>query len=667
MRCNMLAAWLFLASFGIAAQTVLPAPDLAATRPVDALPASTSELGAVDNATCLSCHAEGKDAIEVPGPDEPRELRHVDAAAFGAAVHAKMECVDCHTGISDSNAPHTVAAGIARPDCIGCHEKLTKTQGAATSERLKLLAANIQSYRSSFHAKPNADDETRPNATCNDCHEAHTFNVPLAGTPEREQWRLGISQLCGNCHEDQLDLWTESVHGREVMEKHNAKAAMCSDCHTTHDIQRSSSQLAKLQITENCGDCHEDRYQSYKSTYHGKITTLGYTHTAKCFNCHGGHDVEPVDSELSYMHASMRMDTCQECHDGNTASQATAGYLSFSPHGVADDFDKYPEIWLADKGMKGLLIGTFAFFWVHTILWFIAEYRDRRRRRGQPQVVLEGLPALPERFAGKHFRRFSLIWRAAHLLFALSLMILTLTGIPLFYPDAPWAKPLMGLLGGPEIAGTIHRVNAVIFAGVFFWHLFYLAFTVNWRQFRIFGPNSLIPGLQDLKDILAMFKWFFGLAPRPVFDRWTYWEKFDYWAPFWGVTIIGVSGLLMWVPSLTAQYLPGWVFSVAAIFHSEEAFLAVVFLFTVHFFNNHFRPDKFPLDRVMFTGTMSLDELREQHPLQYQRMLESGELEKHLVDPPTAKAWRVSTVLGFTLIVVGLALLTLVGIGFFTG
>ena len=176
----------------------------------------------------------------------------------------------------------------------------------------------------------------------------------------------------------------------------------------------------------------------------------------------------------------------------------------------------------------------------------------------------------------------------------------------------------------------------------------------------------MIPGLQDLKDIVAMFKWFLGKAPRPVFDRWTYWEKFDYWAPFWGVTIIGVSGIMMWVPHITAQFLPGWVFNVAAIFHSEEAFLAVVFLFTVHFFNNHFRPDRFPLDRVMFTGTVTLEELQHDHPLQYQRLLESGELEQHLVEAPSPRFVKMSTVLGFTLIVVGLTLLTLVGIGFFT-
>ena len=120
-------------------------------------------------------------------------------------------------------------------------------------------------------------------------------------------------------------------------------------------------------------------------------------------------------------------------------------------------------------------------------------------------------------------------------------MILTLTGMPLFYPDAPWAAHLMGALGGPHIAGLIHRVNAVIFAAVFFWHLAYIGWRIarDWKNFRFLGPNSLIPNLKDGQDMIGMFKWFVGKGPRPAIERWSYWEKFDYWAVFWGMAIIG--------------------------------------------------------------------------------------------------------------------------------
>ena len=164
-----------------------------------------------------------------------------------------------------------------------------------------------------------------------------------------------------------------------------------------------------------------------------------------------------------------------------------------------------------------------------------------------------------------------------------------------------------------------------------------------------------------------MFKWFFGLGPRPMFDRWTYWEKFDYWAPFWGVTIIGVSGVMLWVPHITARFLPGWVFNVATIFHGEEAFLAVVFLFTVHFFNNHFRPGQVPARHRDVHRRVPLEEFKREHPLQYQRLVESGELEDAPGRPRRRQPMVVgSKVLGFTLIVIGLTLLTLVAIGFFS-
>jgi cytochrome b subunit of formate dehydrogenase len=422
-----------------------------------------------------------------------------------------------------------------------------------------------------------------------------------------------------------------------------------------------------LLVSTNCGNCHKKELESYKETFHGSITTLGYSYTAKCYNCHGSHEIKRVSDPQSTVHADNRLKTCATCHNAKKGlADAPKGFASFQPHGNPHDLTRYPQIWVAFQMMTGLLVGTFAFFWLHTALWFYREYKERKARGGHEHIRVDEVPA-PLR--GKHIQRFSPVWRIAHLIFAISLMTLTLTGMPLFYPDVAWAPAIMQMLGGPKVAGIIHRTAAVVFASVFFWHLFYMVIRIarNWRTFELFGPNSLVPNLQDLKDIINMFKWFFGMGPRPVFDRWTYWEKFDYWAPFWGVTIIGVSGLVMWVPGFFGQYLPGWVFNVAAIFHGEEAFLAVVFLFTVHFFNNHFRPDKFPVDVVMFTGTFPLDEYKKEHTVEYKRLVETGELQKRLVDPPSALKVKLSRALGFTLIAIGLTLLTLVGIGFFKG
>ncbi len=660
VTCGMLAAFMGLGGLNAHAAEQAAAP-----------------AASLDNATCLTCHDAKKPKLEVKDAQgKPRALHGIPSDKFGQSVHSMMQCVTCHSDIKDNAEKGNVHAKnttepLKKVDCAGCHQELwelTQKRGRAEDRpRLGVVAKNIEAYRKSFHARPSSEDKTKPNAECNNCHDVHSFNVPAKNTPEYTQWRLSIPNLCGNCHSEQLDAYKGSVHGQENAKNMLAQAAVCSDCHTAHAIGNTSGDPFKLTVTSNCGSCHDEQFKTYKNTFHGRITTLGYAYTAKCFDCHGSHEIKRVDDKESLVSVDNRLETCAKCHNAKKGlAPVSKGFASFQPHGSEHNWGRSPQMWVAFQMMTGLLVGTFAFFWLHTALWFYREYKERKARGGERHVRLDEVPAA---LHDKHVQRFSATWRAAHLIFALSLMTLTLTGMPLFYPDVPWAPVIMKILGGPKIAGQIHRVAAVIFAGVFFWHLLYIIYRIgrNIRNFQVFGPNSLVPNLQDLYDILAMFKWFFGQGPRPKFDRWTYWEKFDYWAPFWGVTIIGVSGLVMWLPGFFGQFLPGWIFNVAAIFHGEEAFLAVVFLFTVHFFNNHFRPDKFPVEVVMFTGTMSLEEFKNDHAVEYQRLLQSGELESHLVDAPSAAKVKASKILAFTLIAIGLTLLTLVGIGFFRG
>jgi hypothetical protein len=143
---------------------------------------------------------------------------------------------------------------------------------------------------------------------------------------------------------------------------------------------------------------------------------------------------------------------------------------------------------------------------------------------------------------------------------------------------------MMELLGGPKIAGVIHRIAGTTFGTIFFGHIAVALNTILVKEkgrFEWFGSQSLLPNKKDWHDFIAMLKWFLGKGQRPVFDRWTNWEKFDYWAPFWGMFIIGLSGLTLWFPVFFGKFLPGWVFNVATINHGEEAFLPAVFLFTV--------------------------------------------------------------------------------------
>jgi predicted CXXCH cytochrome family protein len=651
MGVSRLAAWIMAGAMCLAGASIAWQANANAAEAANSGKAA-EPVGNPDNDICLGCH--GNEGFAVPGADGQMRQLHVVKDKFGKSVHGKRACQECHKDITE--IPHKTGV-THKVSCVTCHEDLwekakqeNKTQENA---RLGVVVKQIDRFMKSIHARPNKDDQSRTNATCYNCHDPHY--VYPTGSPERQEWRLTIPDVCGKCHVKERAQYATSVHGKEVLENQNPVAAVCSDCHTTHDIEDPAMDSTRLAITKNCGNCHQESLKTYIETYHGQVNRLGYAYTAKCFDCHGSHAIQRVDDPKSTVYPSNRLKTCQQCHKG-----ATPGFTTFEPHGTPHDFGRFPYIWIASKFMIQLLVGTFAFFWTHTALWFYREYKDRQARKTRPHVRADEL------LLGKHFRRFPLLWRIGHLVFALSLMILTLTGMTVFYADSAWAPVVVSALGGPKVAALIHRTSAVIFASVFIGHLIYVVLRLrkNWRSFQWFGPNSLIPRWQDLWDILAMFKWFFGLGPRPVFDRWTYWEKFDYWAPFWGVTIIGMSGFMLWFPNVTASFLPGWVFNVATIFHGEEALLAALFLFTVHFFNNHFRPDKFPLDVVMFTGSVPLEEFKHEHTVEYNRLVESGELSKYLVDEPSRPMTLGSKILGFSLITFGLILLALVLTGF---
>jgi cytochrome b subunit of formate dehydrogenase len=660
MRISRLATWLMLGAIYLAgAPTVWQEQAHAADAAFGATAAET-QVGNPANDTCLGCH--GNQGFAARAADGQTRQLYVISDKFGKSVHGKRTCVECHTDITE--VPHK--KGVTHQvSCVTCHKALWDVAKAENKtkerERLGVVVEQIDHYTKSIHARPNKDDHSRSNAICYDCHSPH-YIYPK-GSPERAEWRLNVPNTCGKCHAKEREQYATSVHGKAVLNDKNPVAAICSDCHTTHDVADPANDTARLVITKNCGGCHAENLKTYTGTYHGQVNTLGYAYTAKCFDCHGSHTILRVDDPKSSMHPDNRLETCKKCHAG-----ATQGFTEFQPHGTSHDFSRYPFIWIAAKFMMLLLAGTFAFFWSHSALWFFREYKERKERKeriARPHVKTDEL--LEGKYKGKHYQRFPQIWRIAHLTFALSLMILTLTGMSVLYADTTWAPVVMNWLGGPKVAAVIHRTCAVLFGIVIVSQLIYFVMHIadNRRAFDWFGPNSLVPRLQDLRDIFAMVKWFLGLGPRPVFDRWTYWQKFDYWAPLAAVLFIASTGVMLWAPTVTAAILPGWAFNVVTILHGEEAILAVLFLFTVHFFNNHFRPDKFPLDIVMFTGSMSLEEFKREHRVEYNRLVASGELEKYLVDAPSQPMTRGSKILGFTLIAFGLLLLALVLIGVF--
>lgn len=271
--------------------------------------------------------------------------------------------------------------------------------------------------------------------------------------------------------------------------------------------------------------------------------------------------------------------------------------------------------------------------------------------------------ATSDRGTGPYIKRFTGVERLTHTLVVISFFGLVITGVPLHFSYAPWAEPMMRALGGVRSAGVIHRICGVITFAYFALHLGMLAFRfvrAEDKKAFFWGPRSMVPQPKDLQDVIGMFRWFFGRGPKPRFDRYSYMEKFDYWAVFWGVAIIGGSGLLLWFPTFFSRFLPGWAFNVATIVHGDEALLALGFIFTVHFFNVNLRPEKFPIDVVMFTGRARAEYIEEEHPLEYEREVAAGRLPELETTPPSRAAYLWSVTMGFIAIVLGLSLAGLV-------
>lgn len=562
--------------------------------------------------------------------------------AYQHSVHQTLSCQACHVvRPAGETPPATTAAAPGKAlcrvplkpvDCAGCHQ------------------AEVKEHAGSVH-----NSERLP-TQCAQCHaDIHTIT-------SLKNDKAAVARLCSNCHSHQQDYF-KSAHAHAIATGNN-DAATCTDCHGLHAIARIDNVAqGRLFHTQACLKCHADTAlmtrnqvttlapETFFESYHGKNVRLGYPErVAGCADCHGAHQILPSDAPASKVHAANLVTTCSQCH-----TNATPQFVRFEPHAKPTERGKFPALFWTMVGMTALLVGTFAFFWVHSLLWAFRAFIEKRQHRlaesfpGAASATAPTPATAPENpHAKRVFRRFKPIHVVLHLMVIVSFLGLALTGLPLKFSHTPWGKWLMDLLGGPASAGLIHRACAVITFAYFAialgmsFHFLFLDKTQkgNWRQ-RLFGPDSLCFNLRDVRDVLGMFRWFFFAGPKPRFDRWTYWEKFDFMAVFWGMLVIGSSGLMLWFPEFFSRFLPGWMFNIATIIHSDEALLATGFIFTIHFFNTHFRPEKFPMDNVIFNGEITGEELQHERGDQWDRYQQEGKLEPLVIAKPSSTLWEI--------------------------
>lgn len=529
--------------------------------------------------------------------------------------------------------------------CGRCHrEGESAALRRAINEGQREIVSN---YTMSIHGKALFESGLMITAVCANCHTPHT-ELP-ADDPESTVHPDNIAETCATCHFGIYEKFKESVHSRDVS-KTEKRLPVCNDCHGAHTIKRVDVNLFRFEITSQCGGCHEELTNSYFETYHGKVSKLGGQGAAKCSDCHGSHNILPLSDLRSTLHYNNIIATCKKCYPGS--NRKFVGYLTHATH---HDKGKWPALFYSFWFMTILLIGTFTVFGVHTVFWFIRALITKCRK---PDIVKsdETVDCVEE----KYYLRFKPIQRILHVMVIVSFLGLALTGMTLKFPDIKFFEQLSQLLGGPVVSGLLHRVCAVITFIYFFTHLFIIAGSLKLRNITFRGlfkeEYTMLPLKRDLREVKEHFLWFIGKGPKPEFGRWTYWEKFDYFAVFWGVAIIGSTGLILWFPELATKLLPGLMINVATVIHSDEALLATGFIFTIHFFNTHFRHGKFPMDLAIFTGRIPVSELKEERAREYGQLIKKGELDKYIKEPPPRWLLILAKCFGTVFLLIGLVI-----------
>ncbi len=595
-----------------------------------ALPSATFAVDAtIESSACLECHAD------------PAAERHIDAVKFQASVHASLRCVACHADIKE--VPHetplkkvscggchrvetevylhsdhglALKAGVSEAaSCRSCHgdpHQLLNSRNPASSvyranipatcaqchgkvdEMLKFhlsQKAPVASYDRSVHGLAlRKQGGISPAAVCSDCHGTHDLHK--SSNPKSKLYWQNIPSTCGKCHENVSQTYLRSVHGRGV-QSGKRDAPVCTDCHGEHSISAVNLVTSKVypaQIPETCGQCHGTEriiakyglpahvVDTYMQSFHGLALQMGSLTAANCASCHGAHDVLPSDDPNSSVNPKNLAKTCGKCHAGVGNLVAKGQIHSGMRPGLEHRTVSYVRwfYWI----VIFLTIGAMA---LHNGLDFFkklfAHYR-RMRAAGHPGRMSGGE-------------------RLQHAILFIAFTALAYTGFALTFPSAWWARPLVGQT---DWRGLSHRAAALLFVTLCVFHVLFMVFSPRGRKHLI----ELLPRKVDFVQPLEMMGFYLGLRKqRPVFARYSYVEKAEYWALVWGSIVMVLTGGLMTCNEWMLKVFPKWFFDVVTAIHYYEAVLACSAIVVWHFYFVIFDPDEYPMKWSWITGWSS--------------------------------------------------------------
>jgi cytochrome b subunit of formate dehydrogenase len=617
-----------------------------------------SPASQIQSSDCLACHNDPTLTISVHGK---RVSLYIPEKVFLQSVHGILNCTDCHTDIK--SIPHQ--AGLMKPSCGSCHgeeqtayvrsvhgealqrgesaaarcidchgeahsildsteptsmvyhAKVPSTCGSCHRQKFVMSASGLStqvffSYEQSVHGRAVSAGSQKA-AVCTDCHGTHA--ILMAGDPKSSTFKFNVPATCGKCHETQDNEFMQSVHGRAIA-RGNWLAPVCTDCHGIHTILTpgapgsSVSGPALAQVT--CARCHQDvrltsefgvpgwRITSYLSSYHGMASRLGSTVVANCASCHGSHLILASIDPRSTINKANLAATCGKCHSG-----ASTRFTRFSIHAGTSLTDVGTKVvdWVRRfyLGIIVVVIGGMVFH--NIVVW---RSKAAARRKLEHRVVI----------------RMTLNQRIQHWLLLGCFAVLVFTGFALLYPFSTFAD-LIGLTD--PIRRTIHRTAGVALIATGIYHVFYVARKGDGRGIM----RALLPQAQDVRDAWITLRYNLGLdQEKAAFGRFSYGEKFEYWAVLWGTIIMASTGLMAWLEIVVTRFLPGWLIDVVLTIHLYEAILATLAMLVWHFYEVILDPDVYPMNWAWWDGRMSLEHYQEEHPLDTETIFQAVKKER---------------------------------------
>ncbi len=634
-------------------------------------------------ATCISCHA-GFDAGNIPHKEKITPINcmscHRDAPSKhlfhpqmaktkGMVLDASTDCKGCH-GRHDAKRI-VLDPGSSSPICTNCHQKQTQDFAKSTHyfERAKgkseapsclnchsqqittigfdgdVLRAKraqeklclschlddplvkskfssnknfIADYDQSVHGKAiKAGNASAP--TCVDCHGIHAITGPEDKNSSIA--KMNIPATCGKCHSKIAQEYRESVHGLAVA-KGSIDAPVCTDCHGEHNILRHTDPSAAVSfknVSEMiCAKCHSslklsekygmnaNRVQTFQDSYHGLALKGGAATVANCGSCHGIHNIKSSTDPTSSINKKNLVKTCGKCHPG-----ANENFSVGSVHVSVNQKDE-PILYIITTIYLILIVVTIGGMFFHNGIDFLKKAKLKKmRQRGLIEYHHPGRSL---------YLRMTLGERLQHVSLMLSFFALVFTGFMLRFPETWWVSHIRDFLPSAFIyRSIIHRVAAVIMVAASLYHVFYVTFTVRGRQL-IF---DLLPRLQDAKDMAGMLKYNLGFSDvKPKLDRFSYIEKAEYWALIWGTIVMTVTGLMMWFDNTFIGLYTKIGWDIARTIHFYEAWLAFLSILVWHLYFVILNPDMYPMNIAWIRGTLSEEEMEEEHPLELERIKE---------------------------------------------